>query len=131
MEDAECLFVRLGGRGVLEKFVDMLFRKVLADPALSIFFKGVSMDRHTNHLVAFFKILFDITSAYGKFNVEAMAVAHAQLIREKGVGLEQFDQIVRMMEESFLEVDILPDLVEEAKSLLVTLRPAFDPSKKR
>ena len=71
------LYQRVGGEAVIQAAVDRFYERVLADPALSHFFIGVSMSRLKAHQFAF------LSQALGgpkQYSGASMRDAHSKLL---------------------------------------------------
>jgi len=84
------LFERIGGRGAVNAAVDIFYEKVIADPKLKPFFKGVDMNRQRSKQKAFLTYAFGGAPNYSGKN---MREAHRSLV-EKGLNVTHFDTVI-------------------------------------
>jgi hemoglobin len=81
------LYTRLGGEAAIQTVTEAFYSRVLADPQLSGYFKGVRMDRQTRMLASFLALAFGGPDGY---TGRSLRRAHAGL----GLGDAEFDAVV-------------------------------------
>ena len=99
------LFDRLGGQDALTLAVELFYEKVLADPELAPFFKGVHLGRLKDRQVRFF------AAALGGPNPwrgRSMSAAHASM----GITQEHFDRTAGHLVATLQQLEVDPDVID-------------------
>lgn len=112
------LYDLLGGAVAVNTATLRLYEKVIADPALAPFFKGLDMEAQAKKFVGF------MTMAMGgphEYKGADLRRAHERLVRN-GMGDGHFDRIVDHLEQTMLEMGMDPDLVQQALELVASTR---------
>ncbi|MBK0865500.1 group 1 truncated hemoglobin [Saccharopolyspora sp. HNM0986] len=102
------IYDEIGGAPALEEVVSEFYRKVLADPALTEFFRGVNMSRLQGKQVEFF------AAALG--GPEPMRQVH----QGRGIEQQHFDLVAQHLAASLNEVGVPADTVQR---ILTTISP--------
>jgi hemoglobin len=112
------LYERLGGEAAMKKAAVHFYEKVMADPSLTPFFKGLAMAAQTKKFVAF------MTMAMGgphDYKGADLRTAHARLVRD-GLGDDHFEAILVHLEATLRELEVDPDLIEQMLELVASTR---------
>jgi hemoglobin len=96
--------------------VDILYDRLLADPAVSCMWHGIDLPRLKAHQRAF---LLQALGGPGLYAGRDMQTVHQPL----GIGDEQFTATLVHLTESLREVGVAADVIERARSDIQKLRP--------
>jgi hemoglobin len=113
------LYERIGGESAIMAAVDLFYGRVLDDEVTKPFFEGLDMTRQIAKQVAF------MTWAFGgpsEFRGRDLRTAHADLVKNRGLGDEHFDAIARHLEATLKELGVADDLIREALGIVSTTR---------
>ncbi len=108
------LYQRVGGEAAIQAAVDRFYERVLADPALSHFFTGVSMSRLKAHQFAF------LSQALGgpkQYSGASMRDAHSKLAIEQ----RHFDSVAVHLVETLRELGVPEDIIGEIAAAVTPL----------
>ncbi|MCH8095840.1 MAG: group 1 truncated hemoglobin [Proteobacteria bacterium] len=109
----QSLFERIGGEPAVEAAVDLFYRKVLSDDAISHFFDSTDMDAQRAKQKSFLTMVFGGPNEYtGK----DMRTAHASLV-ENGLDDSHFDAVAGHLQATLTELDVPGDLIDEVMTL--------------
>lgn len=112
------LYDLLGGAVAVNTATLKFYEKVIADPSLSPFFKGLDMEAQAKKFVGF------MTMAMGgphEYKGADLRTAHLRLVRE-GLGDSHFEAVVDHLETTLVEMGVDPDLIEQALELVASTR---------
>ena len=112
------LYDRLGGDIAINAAVDMFYRKVLSDDALSPFFASTDMDGQRSKQKAFLTMVFGGPNEYTGADLRT---AHAPLV-EKGLNDTHFDSVAGHLKSTLEELGVAPELVSEVIALAASTR---------
>jgi hemoglobin len=113
------LYERVGGEGAVMAAVDLFYQKVLADEVTRPFFDGLDMQAQTKKQIAF------MTWALGgpnEYRGRDLRVAHAQLVRERGLSDLHFDAVAGHLVATLRELGLGEELVQEAVGIVAGTR---------
>jgi len=105
---------RIGGEGAVRAAVDRFYERVLADPELNGFFKGVSMSRLKSHQFAF------LSQALGgpkQYSGASMRDAHQRLAIEQ----QHFDGVAVHLVETLRELGVSEEIIATVGGALTPL----------
>lgn len=108
------IYQRIGGEAAVNVAVDRFYERVLADPALSHFFTGVSMSRLKAHQFAF------LSQALGgpkQYSGASMRDAHSKLAIEQS----HFDSVAVHLVETLRELRVPEDIIGEIAATVTPL----------
>lgn len=109
------IYQRIGGSAAVNATVDLFYKKVLADPALTEYFAATDMDHLKAHQRAFITAALGGPAAYaGKM----MSAAHAGL----GIDKAAFDTVVGHLVATLAELGVEPDQIEAIGNRLAPLQ---------
>ena len=97
--DKQTVFETIGGDAKVEKIVDILYDKVLADNLLKHFFTGKNMDFQKKHMKNFIRLA---TGGFDNYTGRTIKDAHKKL----DIGEHHFNQIEKLSIETFREISI-------------------------
>lgn len=109
------LLERLGGREAVEMVVAGFYEKVMADPLLKGYFRGVQMSRLYKNQADFFCAALGQPDAY---HGRDMRTLHAGM----DIGDEEFDAVATHLAATLDEAGVSPPDVDEVISLIAPLR---------
>ena len=113
------LYEKLGGEPAVDAAVDLFYKKVLADDRIKHFFDDVDMQKQTRHQKLFLTYAFGGAPSYpGK----AMRIAHARMVKEKGLSDEHFDAVIENLGSALKELGVSDDLIAEAAKIAESTR---------
>jgi hemoglobin len=108
------LYIQIGAEAAINAAVDRFYERVLADPALSPFFKGVSIGRLKAHQFAF------LSQALGgprQYTGASMVEAHARLAIEQ----KHFDSVAVHLIETLRELCVPEEIIGEVAQAVTPL----------
>jgi hemoglobin len=114
MAENQTLFERLGGAPAITAVVDAFYTRVLADPELEGFFRGVSIQRLRGHQVAFLSAALNDRAV----NLAVMERAHAG----RGIRDSHFDRVAGHLVATLLDVGVPQAMVDEVVGRVAPLR---------
>ncbi|KAG2500320.1 hypothetical protein HYH03_001896 [Edaphochlamys debaryana] len=120
------LHAKLGGAAAVAATVDVFYKKLVGDPDLEPFFRGVDMVTLIAKQNRFLSYAFGATSHY---HGKDIVMGHAHLIINKGLNLTHFDKVAGHFVDSLKEMGVGQDLIDEAAGVLISVRPLFDPER--
>lgn len=112
------LFELIGGAVAVNTATLRFYEKVIADPSLAPFFKGLDMEAQAKKFVGF------VTMAMGgphQYKGSDLRTAHLRLVRD-GLGELHFEAILVHLEATLVEMGVDPDLIEQALELVASTR---------
>ncbi len=112
------LYEKVGGEAKIEDIVDLLYRKVLEDDHLNVFFDDVCMHYQRYKLRVF------LTMVLGgpiQFTGKDLRSAHARLV-ENGMNDSHFDQLAVHLRSTLETLDLRDHEIEEVMSLTESTR---------
>src|SRR3954447_26261034 len=113
----ESLYERLGGEAAIVAAVDLFYDKVLADPLTRPFFEGLEMAAQARKQRAFMTVAF---GGPDEFKGRDLRVAHAQLVKDKGLSDVHFDAVAEHLKATLDELGVAPALVDEALAIVAS-----------
>jgi len=113
------LFERLGGMEAIMAAMDIFYEKVLADPLLNEFFSGVDMDLQAKKQIAFMTHAF---AGPDEYKGRDLRTAHRHLVARRGLSDAHFDAVAMHLKATLEELDVAPDLVDEALAIVASTR---------
>lgn len=120
-QHAQRLVELLGGSDIVRTAVDRLYQRLLADPDLLAYFDGVDTATLRAHMTASLVLVLDAPDDTTTFAREANRLqdAHAHL----DVTDDAFDQTAGHLLDVLTELEVDPDLVDDAIIKIAALRP--------
>ena len=115
------LFLKLGGDETLQKCVDIFYSKVLDSKLTSHFFNGLDLSRQKRMMFNF--LAYSFHSPHHDYDGRNMSDAHKNLVLNKGLSDEHFDEMAKLMKESLLELGISDHLVSQVVKQVENIRP--------
>ncbi|HEX6275498.1 MAG TPA: group 1 truncated hemoglobin [Polyangiaceae bacterium] len=116
---APSLYDRIGGEPAIMAAVDLFYEKVKNDEVTRPFFDGLDMNSQVQKQIAF------MSRALGgpvEYHGKDLRVAHARLVRDKGLGDAHFDAVATHLRATLEELGVQKDLVEEALTAIAGMR---------
>lgn len=110
------LYELLGGEAAVQAATIGFYERVMADPSLAPYFKGLSMEAQVKKFVAF------LTMALGgphQYTGRDLRTAHQRLVHQ-GLGDVHFDAVLVHLEHTLIEIGIPPDLIEQTLELVAS-----------
>lgn len=112
------LYELLGGAPAVYAATLRFYEKVMADPTLQPYFKGLDMNAQGKKFVAF------MTMAMGgphEYKGADLRTAHLRLVKD-GLGDPHFDAILDHLESTLTEMNVDPDLIAQTLELVASTR---------
>jgi hemoglobin len=112
------LYELMGGAPAVYTATLRFYERVMADPRLSPYFKGLDMDGQAKKFVAF------MTMAMGgphKYTGRDLRTAHQRLVND-GLGDPHFEAILDHLEHVLRDMGIAQDLIEQTLELVASTR---------
>lgn len=105
------LYEKIGGRGAVEKAVDIFYRKMLSDDRVNYFFDNTDMDKQIAKQKSFLTMVFGGPNNYtGK----SMREGHKHLV-ERGLNDNHVDIVINHLADTLREMGVSDaDIVEVA-----------------
>jgi hemoglobin len=114
----QTLYERIGGHSAVLAAVGRFYQKVLADETVAPFFQDLDMAAQSKKLVAFMTWAFEGPSEYRGRDLRE---AHKGLL-EKGLNDKHFDAVARHLKATLEELEVAPELVAEALTIVGSTR---------
>lgn len=112
------LYERLGGE-TLERTVYLFYDKVMTDPRLKPFFKGIDTKVLARHQYEF---LMRATGGPADYDGPSLRDTHRRLVIEKGLNDSHFDAIIENLKKALEEIGVGYSTVEEVIAAVESLR---------
>jgi hemoglobin len=112
------VYERLGGEDAILAAATLFYDKVLADPELAPFFRGLDMDRQIRKQVALMAWAF---GGPNKYEYRDLDTAHAS-VRAQGLKDRHFDAVASHLADALKELGVTPDLVDEVLAIVGSTR---------
>jgi len=116
---SQSLYERLGGQAAIMAAVDLFYQKVVTDELTRGFFESLDMAAQTKKQIAF------MTWAFGgpaEFRGRDLTVAHANLVKNKGLSDVHFDAVAKHLDATLRELGVAPELIQEAMGIVGSTR---------
>ncbi len=112
------LYDQLGGEAAIDAAVNLFYQKVLDDPRVNGFFKGVDMDKQRLMQKNFLTLAFGGPTDYtGK----GMRAAHQKLV-DRGLNDGHFDAILEHLGATLQELGVEESLIQQAAGIAESVR---------
>ena len=118
MTATSTLYDQLGGAAAVTAAVDTFYRKVMEDPRISHFFKGVNMQRQIAKQRAF------LTTAFGgpsHYTGKDMRRGHARVVA-MGLNDEHFDIVVGLLRQTLSDLKVPTPLIDQVETIAQSVR---------
>ena len=115
------LFDKLGGSAAVHAAVELFYTKILDDPMLTPFFRGVDMNDQKRKQRDF------LTMAFGgpnNYDGQDLTEAHRYLVKMKGLTDEHFDAVAGHLQDTLTELNVPEDLAAEIMAIAGGTRDA-------
>lgn len=113
------LYERIGGEPAIMAAVDLFYAKIMKDDVTRPFFEGLEMNAQVQKQIAFMSRALGGPVEYQGRNLRA---AHANLVRDKGLGDQHFDAVATHLRSTLEELGVAKDIVDEALTAIAGLR---------
>ncbi|MCX4241427.1 group I truncated hemoglobin [Paraliomyxa miuraensis] len=110
------LYELLGGEAAVQAATIGFYEKVMADPSLAPYFRGLHMDAQVKKFIAFMTMALGGPHSYTGRDLRS---AHQRLVND-GLGEPHFDAILVHLEQTLTELGIDPDLIEQTIELVAS-----------
>jgi hemoglobin len=110
------LYELLGGAAAVNTATLRFYEKVMADPVLAPYFKGLNIEAQAKKFVAF------MTMAMGgphDYTGKDLRTAHERLVRD-GLGDEHFEAVLNHLEATLVELGTETELIEQTLELVAS-----------
>jgi hemoglobin len=114
------LYEQLGGAPVIERAVDIFYRKMLSDERVARFFGDVDMDHQAAKQTAFLTM---VTGGPNHYTARDMTNGHRHLVA-RGLADLHVDVVLEHLGTSFTEVGATPEQVETIQATANSVRGA-------
>jgi hemoglobin len=112
------LYDELGGESTVNAAVDSLYRRILKDDRIRLFFEGVNMQRQIAKQKAFLTKIFAGPNRYTGADIRN---GHAHLVA-KGLNDSHFDAFIENLKATLQELEISPALIDRVGAYAETQR---------
>jgi hemoglobin len=112
------LYQRIGGEAAIQAAVVRFYEKVMADPSLAPFFKGLDMDAQIKKQIAFMTMAFGGPHTYTGASLRS---AHSRLVAT-GLGDRHYDTIVRYLATTLTDLGVEPEATGEIVAIVESQR---------
>ncbi len=116
------LLAKLGGPEVVGRAVQLFYDKVLNDPQLSPFFKGVDIESLSTHQKKFLLMVLDENYCDSQAVQNRLCSAHKNLIEEYGLEPYHFDYVKIHLLSAFQALNTDYSAIEELDSKVEVFR---------
>lgn len=110
------LYELLGGEAAVQAATIGFYEKVMADPVLAPYFKGLNMDGQVKKFVGF------MTMALGgphKYTGRDLRTAHQRLVND-GLSEPHFDAVLVHLEQTLIDLGIDAELIAQTLELVAS-----------
>lgn len=110
------LYELLGGETAVQAATVGFYERVMSDPSLAPYFKGLNMDAQVKKFVGF------MTMALGgphQYTGKDLRTAHQRLVND-GLGDAHFDAVLVHLEQTLIELGIESDLIAQTLELVAS-----------
>jgi hemoglobin len=115
------LYERIGGEPALMAAVDLFYSKVLDNELTRPFFESLDMEAQIRKQIAFMTWALGGPDAY---KGRDLRVAHADLVKNKGLTDAHFDAVVTSLKEALQELGVERELINEVLATVGSTRGA-------
>jgi hemoglobin len=119
MTQTASLYERIGGEPAIMAAVDLFYGKILEDDLTRPFFEGLDMKKQITKQIAFMTWAFGGPSEY---RGRDLRVAHAELVKSRGLGEVHFDAVAEHLEATLKELGVADELIREALGIVAGAR---------
>jgi hemoglobin len=109
------LYERIGGEAAVTAAVDLFYDKVMADERTRPFFSSIDMKAQIRKQRAFMTVAFGGPDEY---RGRDMRVAHAALVRDKGLNDTHFDAVAEHLRDTLVELKVPTALITEVLTIV-------------
>jgi hemoglobin len=109
------LYERLGGEAAIAAAVDLFYDKVMADERTRPFFAAIDMKAQIKKQRSFMTVAFGGPDEY---RGRDLRVAHAALVRDKGLSDMHFDAVAEHLKATLVELGIADPLIGEVLGIV-------------
>lgn len=118
-ENTNTLFQRIGGAAVVNAAVLKLYDRILSDPEIKDFFKGLNIDHLRRSQEAFLIMSFGGPHQY---TGQSLTAIHIKMVKDKGLNDRHFDRVVFHLKEALMELRVNPEIIDEVLMLVASMR---------
>ncbi|EEC48823.1 predicted protein [Phaeodactylum tricornutum CCAP 1055/1] len=122
-ERKRTLLGKLGGKDILNEAVDVFYERLLQDDDMNQFFRGTDMQILKWHQLNLMSVAF--TKVPDNFDLASMILRQHRRFFEMGMTEFHFDIFVGHFKAAFQTLNVEAELVDEASTVIRSLRPAF------
>jgi truncated hemoglobin YjbI len=123
-ERRHIMLQKLGGKEVLQKATDTFYDRQMNDKMLAKFFHGSDLTILKWHQFNLMGIAF--TQVPDNFDVEHLILVRHEHLFDRGLDETYFDHTVELFVQTLQELKVDPELIEEAKTVIMPLRKYFE-----
>ena len=113
------LFERIGGHAAVEIAVVKFYHKILAEPTVAPFFKGIDMAVQHQKQKSFLSFAFGGPNIYTGTN---MRDGHRRMVREMGLSDYHFDKVVSILCATLTDMDVHAADIAEVVAITESVR---------
>lgn len=114
----------LGGRQALGKAVGLFYAKVLLDPALSQYFRGVDPDFISRHFLNVIEACYGEDRSLSKDYFSLLTSAHGNLVSKMGLNDADYNRMLEILASILDELQLSTELKTEMLDLAEYFRAA-------
>lgn len=110
------LYELLGGDTAVQAAAVGFYEKVMADPSLAPYFRGLNMNAQVKKFIAF------MTMALGgphSYTGKDLRTAHQRLVND-GLGERHFDAVLEHLEQTLIDLGIDSDCIAQIQELVAS-----------
>ena len=113
------LYDRIGGEPAVKKAVNVLYRKIMADPEINHFFESVDITTQIERQTAFLSMIFG--SKDYQYSSSDLRESHKHLVKS-GLNDTHFDRLISHLNSSLKELEVPDHEIEGIIEMLETMR---------
>ncbi len=117
-ETGASLYERIGGKAAVDAAVDIFYRKILDDDAISHFFDGIDMNKQRAKQKAFLAMVFGGPQQYSGKGLRAV---HAAPV-ERGLDGGHFDAVAGHLDATLRELGVADEAIGEVMEIVAATR---------
>ena len=124
LERRRVMLEKLGGEERRREAIDRFYKKQMEDERLMHFFDGTDVEIIKWHQFNLMSIAF--TAVPTSFDIGALLLTRHQKLYDAGLNESHFDMVAKHFTDTLEEMNVEPELVQEALAVVAPLRVLFE-----
>jgi len=118
-EETQTLYEKIGGQDVVNKAVDLFYKKILLDGRVAHFFQHTDMRRLYAHQSQFLSVVLGGSKNYKGRN---MRDAHADLVAKQGLEERHFDIVAEHLLATLIDLGVDNDIRNDIMAVVASTK---------